>query len=63
VAAALAGIAIYARPLLDAGAARHVLAFVVAPLLAASGVAMWQQARFRRFYARSSASGHGAPTA
>lgn len=48
VLAALGGVAVYARPLLEATTARNVLAFVVFPLLALSGVVMWQQAALRR---------------
>ncbi|MCC6829853.1 MAG: hypothetical protein IT200_00775 [Thermoleophilia bacterium] len=47
-AGALAGFAIYARPVVGASSARDLLAIAVVPALVASGFGMWQQARLRR---------------
>lgn len=49
VAAASSAFLIYAAPVVAADIARTLLALLLVPVLALSGLAMWQQARLRRF--------------
>lgn len=59
IAAVVAALAVYV-PVIPADASRLVLAAVVVPLLALSGLLMAKQATIRRFFSRRARAAEGA---